>query len=102
MPKKRGFAAMSDVEREDRRRKDVFSNPPSPSSDKAANMANALKWHAWGWSMVDSYTKAGVSKKNFKRLAISHLMIQLRVCINLHDEHSGLRLTLLKVGAVSI
>ena len=67
MPKRRGFAALSDIEIEERRRKEVYNNPPSPSLDKALNMANALKWHAWGWSMVDSYTKAGVSKKNFRR-----------------------------------
>ena len=67
MPKRRGFAAMSEVQLEERRRKDIFNNPPLPSLDKAANMANALRWHAWGWSMVDSYTKAGVSKKCFKR-----------------------------------
>ena len=67
MPKRRGFAAMTEFQMEERRRKDVYNNPPPPSINKAANMANALKWHAWGWSMIDSYTKAGVSKKAFKR-----------------------------------
>ena len=67
MPKRRGYGALSENEREENRRKDIYNNPPSPSPNKAANMANALKWHAWGWSMVDSYTKAGVSKKTFRR-----------------------------------
>jgi hypothetical protein len=67
MPKRKGFAFMTEVEKEEKRKKDVFNNPPAISIDKAVNMANALKWHTWGWTMVDAYTKAGVSKKNFKR-----------------------------------
>lgn len=75
MSKKRGYGALSDNEREERRRKDVYNSPPSPSFDKATNMANALKWHAWGWSIVDSYTKAGVSKKNFRRSDTVQILI---------------------------
>ena len=67
MPKRKGFAAMSEFEKENFRRKEVFNNPPPASRDNAINMANALKWHSWGWTKVDAYTKAGVSKKNFKR-----------------------------------
>ena len=59
---------------EERRRKAVFEMPPSPSPIKATNMANALKWHSWGWSMIDAYTKAGVSKKSFKRYRLNKIL----------------------------
>lgn len=58
---------MSMEEKENKRREKIHNNPPPPSLDKAINMANALKWRTWGWSIVDAYTKAGVSKKSFKR-----------------------------------
>ena len=58
---------MSDADLEKRRQKAVFDDPPPPSSVKAENMANAIKWHTWGWSMVDAYTRAGVSKKSFRK-----------------------------------
>ena len=67
MPKRKGFAALTDEQLEVRRRKAVFDKPPSPDTDKTVNMTNALKWRSWGWNMVDAYTKAGVSKKSFKR-----------------------------------
>ena len=61
----KGFAALTAEQVEERRRKAVFEMPSSPSPTKATNMANALNWHSWGWSMIDAYTKAGVSKKLF-------------------------------------
>ena len=67
MPKVEGLAALTAEQVEDRRRKVVFESPPSPSTDKVTNMTNAFKWRSWGWSMIDAYTKAGVSKKSFKR-----------------------------------
>ena len=71
MPKRKGVAAMTAEQVEERRRKAVFEKPPSPSTDKAINMANALEWRSWGWSMIDAYTKAGVSKKSFKRYRLN-------------------------------
>ena len=58
---------MLEEEKEKRKRKEVYNNRPAPSSDAVVNMTNALKWYSWGWSMADAYTKAGVSKKSFKR-----------------------------------
>jgi hypothetical protein len=75
MLKNKGVSAVSAVELENRRREKVRENPPSPSADKDVNKANALKWHSWGWSKVDAYTKAGVSKKSFKRSGISQDII---------------------------
>ena len=74
MPKRKGVAAMTAEQVEERRRKAVFEMPPSPSPIKATNMANALKWHSWGWSMIDAYTKAGVSKKSFKRYRLNKIL----------------------------
>jgi hypothetical protein len=71
MSKRRGFAAMTDEEKEKKRRKDIHDDPPAPSSDAVVNMTNALEWRSWGWTMVDAYTKAGVSKKSFKRSVFS-------------------------------
>ena len=74
MPKRKGVAAMTAEQVEERRRKAVFEIPPSPCPIKATNMANALKWHSWGWSMIDAYTKAGVSKKSFKRYRLNKIL----------------------------
>ena len=58
---------MSDADLEKRRQKAVFDDTPPPSSVKAENMVNAIKWHTRGWSMVDAYTRAGVSKTSFRK-----------------------------------
>ena len=93
MPKKRGIAALTAQQVEERRRKFVFEKPPSPSTDKATNMANALQWRSWGWSMIDAYTKAGVSKKSFKRylsyLKLRHYMLQNASFFKLHSCFLG-------------
>ena len=70
MSKKKVFSAETAAKLEESRRRDVFENPPDPSLKKDVNMANALKWHSWGWNKVDCYSKAGVGKKSFGRLAI--------------------------------
>jgi hypothetical protein len=68
MPKRKGFAFITEVEKEEKRKKDVYNNPPAISIDKAVNMANALKWHTWGWTKVDRCLHQGRSEqKNFKR-----------------------------------
>ena len=70
MSKKKVCSAETAAKLEESRRRDVFENPPDPSLEKDLNMANALKWYSWGWNKVDCYSKAGVGKKSFGRLAI--------------------------------
>ena len=70
MSKKKVCSAETAAKLEESRRREVFENPPDPSQERDVNIANALKWHSWGWSKVDSYSKAEVGKKIFGRLVI--------------------------------
>ena len=86
MSKRRGFASMTTEEKEDKKRLEVYNNPPTPSSDAVVNMTNALKWRTWGWSMSDAYTKAGVSKKSFKRSGSSRLHVVQMILVRFLKE----------------
>ena len=70
MPKRKVCSVETAAELEDSRRRDVYDNPPDPSEAKDVNILNTLKWHSWGWSKFDSYSKAGIGKKTFGRSAI--------------------------------
>ena len=70
MPKRKMCSVETAAKLEENRRRDVFENPPDPSQEKDVNISNALKWHSWGWSKIDSYSKAGIGKKTFGRSAI--------------------------------
>ena len=101
LPKRKDVA----LQVEERRRKAVFEMPSSPSPIKATNMANALNWHSWGWSMIDAYTKARVSKKSFKRYRLNKIlrqyMIQKESFIILHSYLLG-RLLILRKEAMAL
>ena len=70
MPKRKVCSVETAAVLEDSRRRDVSDKPPVPSREKDVNILNALKWHSWGWSKFDSYSKAGIGKKTFGRSAI--------------------------------
>ena len=82
MPKRKVFSIETAAKLEENRRRAVFENPPDPSEEKEVNMANAIKWHSWGWSKVDCYSKAGVAKKTFGRSVIKVHLILLQYAID--------------------
>ena len=83
MPKRKVCSVETAFKLEENRKRAVFENPPVPSEEREINVANALKWHSWGWNKVDCYSKAGIGKNTFVRSAINTAIdINMKVALD--------------------